>query len=190
MEHLVARLYQTSKNILTVKDLALIWGEGNRDRLKDKIFYYVKTGLLFRITRGIFAKNRDYNPKELATSLYTPSYISFETVLRESGMIFQHYDSLFVASHWSRSVELDGHRFTIRKLKNEVLYNPTGIIQQEGFSIAEKERAFLDMIYLFPAYYFDNLRPLDWEKCFEWVKLYQNRQLVKRLNTYHKNHAE
>jgi len=68
--------------------------ENNPDNLKAKIAYYVKQGVLIRLTRGVFAKNKDYNPKELATSIYTPSYISFETVLREAGVIFQHYDTI------------------------------------------------------------------------------------------------
>jgi hypothetical protein len=90
MDSLIAKLYQSTKTILTNKDLALIWQENDKDNLNAKIAYYVKQKALIRLTRGVFAKNKDYNSKELATSLYTPSYISFETVLREAGVIFQH----------------------------------------------------------------------------------------------------
>ena len=97
MDNLIAKLYQSPKTVLTNKDLGLIWQETNRNNLKAKINYYVKKRSLIRLARGVFAKNKDYNPRELATSIYIPSYISFETALRESGLTFQHYDTIFVA---------------------------------------------------------------------------------------------
>jgi predicted transcriptional regulator of viral defense system len=189
MDNLTARLYQSPKTILTNKDLALIWQETSPDNLKAKISYYVKQKTLIRLTRGVFAKNKDYNPRELVTSIYTPSYISFETVLREAGLIFQHYDAIFVVSRWPKTITIDKHTFTFRKLKDEVLFNPTGIISKDSYSVATVERAFLDMIYLFPNYYFDNLKSINWEKCDELVKIYNNKELIKRLNKYHKNYA-
>ena len=190
MDSLIAKLYQSSKTILTVKDLALLWVETNPINLKSKIGYYAKQGALIRLTRGVFAKNKDYNPKELATSIYAPSYVSFETILREAGVIFQHYDTIFVASKWPKTMKIDKYTFTFRKLKDVVLFNSTGVIGKDNYSVAIVERAFLDMIYLFPNYYFDNLRPINWEKCDEIVKIYNNKQLIKRLNKYRKNHAQ
>lgn len=186
----IAELYQSEKTILTSKDLALIWEETNSKNLKAKIAYYVKHDTLIPLIRGVFAKNKTYNPKELATSIYTPSYISFETVLREAGIIFQHYDTIFVAGPWSKTIKIDNYTITVRKLKDSILYNPLGIEQTTHYSIATPERAFLDMLYLFPRYYFDNLRSLNWTKCFELVKLYDNQQLLKRLYHYHKHNAQ
>lgn len=189
MDSLIAKLYQSSKTILTNKDIALIWQETNENNLKSKIAYYAKQGSLLKLTRGIFAKNKNYNPKELATSIYAPSYISFETVLREEGLIFQHYDTIFVASKWTKTIKVDKRAFTFRKLKDKVLYNSTGIVNRDNFSIAAPERAFLDMIYLFPEYHFDNFSGINWEKCFDLAKIYDNKELAKRLNKYYKNYA-
>lgn len=189
MDNLIAKLYQSSKTILTNKDIALIWQENNQNNLKAKISYYVKRGALIRLTRGVFAKDKNYNPKELATSIYTPSYISFETVLREAGIIFQHYDTIFVASTWPKTLTIHNTAIAFRKLKDSVLYNSAGIINQDNYSIATRERAFLDTIYLFPKYYFDNLKPINWEKCFELAKIFGNKQLTKRLTQYQKNYA-
>jgi len=187
MDSLITKIYQSSKTILTNKDLALIWQETNFKNLKSKIAYYVKQKVLIRLTRGVFAKNKNYNLKELATSIYIPSYISFETVLREAGIIFQHYETVFIASKWPKTMIIDKHTFTFRKLKDAVLFNSAGIISRDNYSLATPERAFLDMIYLFPNYYFDNLKSLDWEKCATLAKLYNNQQLVKRLDKYRKN---
>lgn len=189
MDNLIAKLYQTPKTVLTGKDLALIWQETNTNNLKAKIAYYVKRGALTRLTRGVFVKDKNYDPKELATSIYTPSYISFETVLREAGVIFQHYDTIFVAGPWSKTVKIDKTTMTFRKLKEIVLFSPSGIENKNHYSIASVERAFLDMIYLSPNYYFDNLRPINWEKCFEIIPIYHNQQLINRLKTYQKEYA-
>lgn len=189
MDNLIAKIYQSPKTVLTIKDLALIWQENNSNNLKAKASYYVKQGALIRLTRGIFAKDKNFNPKELATSIYTPAYISFETVLREAGVIFQHYETIFIASRWSKQIKCGRYVFVYRKLKNLIIYNPTGIINRNDYAIATKERAFLDLIYLCPNFYFDNLKGINWDECFELVKIYENQQLNKRLNKYFKNHA-
>ncbi len=190
MDSLIAKLYQSPKTILTNKDLALIWQENDKFNLNAKTAYYVKQKALIRLTRGVFAKNKDFNPKELATSIYTPSYISFETVLREAGVIFQHYETIFVASKWPKTTKIDKYTITFRKLKDAVLFNSTGVVSKDSYSVATTERAFLDMIYLFPNYYFDNLKSINWEKCDEIAKIYNNKQLIKRLNKYRKNYAQ
>src|SRR3989339_1674136 len=184
--NLIAKLYESPKTILTTKDIALIWEETNAVNLTSKIKYYAKEGSLIRLTRGVFAKNKEYEVKELATSIYTPSYISFETVLREAGIIFQHHDSIFVAGPYPATKKIGDHTITFRKLKDSVLYSPAGIKNEKDYSIATPERAFLDAIYLSPKFYFDNLRSINWETCFELAKIYDNKQLIKRLNTYQK----
>jgi hypothetical protein len=117
MDSLIAKLYQSTKTILSTKDLALIWQENDKFNLNAKIAYYVKQKVLIRLTRGVFAKNKDFNSKELATSIYIPSYISFETVLREAGVIFQHYETIFVASKWPKTTKIDKYTITFRKIK-------------------------------------------------------------------------
>lgn len=187
MDNLLLKLYQSSKTVLTTKEIALLWGERNKNNLKSKIFYYVKRGGLKRLRRGIFAKDEKYNFKELATSIYAPAYISFETVLREEGVIFQHHNAVFVASYLSKEIQCGKNKIVFRKLKDAVLMNQNGVVNKNNFCQASKERAFLDMIYLFKNYYFDNLGGLDWKKCFELSKIYHNKELIKRLQKYYQN---
>lgn len=184
--NLIAKLYQSPKTILTTKDIALIWGETNTTSLTSKIKYYAKEGSLIRLTRGIFVKNKQYDVKELATSIYTPSYISFETVLREAGIIFQQYDSIFIAGPYPTKKKFGDQIIIFRRLKSSLLYNARGIKNEKNYSIATPERAFLDTIYLSPKFYFDNLRPINWELCFSLAKIYNNKQLLKRITKYQK----
>lgn len=190
MDNFILKIYKSRKDVFNTKELALISGISDSSNLNSKLSYYVKTGKLIRLSRGIFVKNKDYDIKELANSVYSPSYISFETVLRENGIIFQHYNSVFLASKVSREVDIDSNKFVFRKLKDIVLYNSNGIIFKDNYSIATKERAFLDMVYLFPDYYFDNLFLIDWDKCRELVGIYKNKELIKRLDKYYKNYAK
>lgn len=190
MDNFLLKIYESSKTVLTSKELALIWNETSSNKLKTKIYYYVKRGYLLRLWRGVYAKNKEYNSRELATSLYSPSYISFETVLRNSGFIFQYYETNFVAAPWSKEVQIGKDKFTFRRMKKEILYNPSGIINKDNFAIASPERAFLDTVYLLGDYYFDNLDSLDWEKCFDLAKIYQSKQLIKRVKKYQKQYAQ
>src|SRR3989344_1475500 len=98
MRNPIAKLYQSNKTVITMNDLAVLWKETNPDHLKAKAAYYTRRGVLIRLHRGVFALTKEYNPRELATSIYTPSYISFETVFREAGMIFQYYETIFAAA--------------------------------------------------------------------------------------------
>lgn len=190
MDNTLTKLFQSSKTVFTSKELALTWNETNPDNLKAKIYYYVKTGSIFRLRRGVYTKSKDFNPKELAISLYSPSYISFETVFAEAGMIFQYYETVFAAGPWTKDLQIGKYKFTFRRLKKSVLYNPAGIVSKNNFSIASPERAFLDMLYLSPDYYFDNLDLLDWKKCFELAMIYDSKRLIKCLKKYQKKYAQ
>lgn len=81
---------RSQKTVLTINDIALIWNDSNSGAVKSRLSYYVKNGDLFRLRQGIYSKNRKYNKLELATRIFTPSYISLETVLAREGIIFQY----------------------------------------------------------------------------------------------------
>lgn len=190
MESGLIKIYQSPLTVLTAEEIAILWNETSSNNLYAKIQYYVKRGSLVRLRRGIFAKNENFNYKELATKILTPSYIGFETALREAGMIFQHYDNIFVASYTSKHITVGKNTFVFRKIRDETLYNANGIITVNNVSQATPERAFLDMIYLYPHYYFDNLDTIKWKVCMELAPLYNNKQLIKRVERYRKKYAE
>jgi hypothetical protein len=54
------------------------------------------------------------------------------------------------------------------------------------YNIASAERAFLDIIYLNKNYYFDNLSNLNWDKVFEILPIYQNKNMIKMVNKHYK----
>lgn len=189
MENRILKLYKAKTTVFTAKEIGLIWGEDNLDKLKSSLRYYTVKGDLIHLRRGIYAKP-DYNVYEAAVKIYTPAYISFETALRNEGVIFQYYETIFVAGYLSREIELvGGQKVVYRKIRKSILLNKMGIREENGFFIAEKERAFLDTIYINPNYYFDNLGSIDWKKCFAMVLIYGNKKMREHINFYKKNYV-
>jgi len=177
-------LLRSPKTIFSVKDAALLWGEEREQMVAIRLNRYVVSGKLIRIRRGIYAKDKKYNRFELATRIYTPSYISFETVLTRAGINFQFYGNIFVASYVTRDIEAGDQKISFIRMKDYVLSNTVGIEHQDGIATATKERAFLDRIYVSKDYHFDNLHALDWDKVFEILPIYNNKRLEKKVKTY------
>lgn len=79
--------------------------------------YYVNKNDLYQIKRGFYSKNSQYNKLELATKVFTPAYVSFETVLVREGLIFQFQNKITIASYLAREIEVDGFWYFFRKIK-------------------------------------------------------------------------
>lgn len=177
----ILTLYQSKNTVFTAKEVALLWRETNSDRLKRRLNYYVKSGKLYHLRRGVYAKSLNYNHYELSNKIYAPSYVSLETVLKNEGIIFQHYASVFAASYLTREIAVDDRAYVYRRLKENILVNQSGVKCEGNFFFATKERAFLDTLYLNKDYHFDNLTPLDWKVCFELAPIYESHTLPLRV---------
>lgn len=174
-------LLRSKKSVFSFKDLLLFWGI-NAETAKSRVNYYVKTGDLYHLRRGLYAKDKNYDRLEAATKIFTPCYVSFETVLASSGIVFQVYSQIFVASYQTKEVVMDGQKYSFKTMKDTLLLNNAGIENNENYSIASPERAFLDVCYLNVDYHFDNLRPLDWEKVFDVLPAFgENQRLLQSV---------
>lgn len=181
-------LLRSPKTIFSTKDAALLWAEERENTVSGRLNKYVKAGKLIRVRRGIYAKDKNYDRFELATRIYTPSYISFETILTRAGINFQHYDNIFVASYVTREIEAGGQKISFIRMKDYVLSNTAGIEHKDGIATATKERAFLDRIYTAKDYHFDHLDVLDWDKVFEILPIYHNKRMDKKVKEYFKHY--
>jgi len=189
MSNSIVKLFSSGKTVFSVSDLAILWSIENNNYLKSKIYYLVHNGDLRRLHHGIFSVNTNYNKYELAGKLNNPSYVSLETVLREKSLIFQYSDEIISVGNVNKEYVIDGIKYRYRKIKDEVLLNSEGMEGFDNYTVASKERAFLDMLYLNKDYYFDNLNSLDWGRCVELVKIYHNNNLIKRLKNYRKDYV-
>jgi predicted transcriptional regulator of viral defense system len=179
----ISTLLRSRKTVFTSRDISLFWQENSSVASRVRLNYFVATGDLIRIRRGLYVKDKKYNRLELASRVFTPAYVSFETVLAKEGLIFQYYESIFVASYLTREIEIDSQRFIYKKIKNTVLINSEGINQENEIAIATTERAFLDTLYLNSDYHFDNLRSLDWDKVMKILPIYENTHMRIKIES-------
>lgn len=179
-------LLRSPKTIFSTKDAVLLWNESDNKVVTNRLKSYVRTGKLFRPHRGFYTKDEGYDRFELATRIYTPSYISFETVLTREGVNFQYYGNIFVASYINREIIVDGQKITFVRMKDYVLSNTVGIDHKDGYAIATPERAFLDRLYVSKDYHFDNMENLNKDKVFEILPIYHNKRLEKKVKQYFK----
>lgn len=176
-------LLRSTKTVFSFKDIALLWHTAGTNAARVRVNYYVQRGELVPLRRGLYAKDENYNRLELATKIFIPSYVSFETILSQAGIIFQFYGQISVASYLTRDVTIEHQTYAFKKIKPLVLTHPGGVENKDPCSLATRERAFLDTIYLNKNYHFDNLKPLDWKKVFELLPIYKNKRMENSVKT-------
>ena len=178
-------LLRSKNTIFTTKDVSLLWGVSDVHFVRKKLYRYIKSEKLYSVRKGIYAKDKNYEKYELATKIFTPSYISFETVLAKAGITFQFYGQIFVASYLTRELVVDDQAYSLKKIKDSILTNRAGIEAKENYFIATSERAFLDILYLNKEYHFDNLESINWEKVDEILPIYGgNKRMAAKLKKY------
>jgi len=180
----ISAILRSSRTVFTFKDISLIWRNTDKKAVIAGINYYVSTGQLYRIRRGIYAKDKNYDKTELACRIYTPSYVSFETVLTRSGINFQYYGQIFIASYLARQIDVDDQVYQYRKIRSTLLTDAAGVLNKDGIAIATMERAVLDTLYLNTDYHFDNLAQLNWDKVFEMLPLYNNKRMTRKVQEF------
>lgn len=181
----ISIILRSKKTVFSFKDIVLLWRGAGTNAARVRINYYIKNGDLYRIRQGLYAKDKNYDKLELATRIFTPSYISFETVLGQAGITFQYYSQIFIASYLTRELTVDNQVYSFRKIKDIVLTDKIGINNAGEYLTASKERAFLDTIYINKDYHFDNLSPLDWDKVFEMLAIYNNKRMARKVKEFY-----
>ena len=180
----ILEVYKDKRTVFTFNDLGLLLGESDKDKLKQKVNYYVRNNMILNIRKGIYAKE-NYNPEELACKIFTPAYLSLEYVLQKAGAIFQYSGKFTLVSYLSRSIKVGNNIFDYRRIKEPVLINTTGINRlPDDINIASPERAFLDILYLDKEFYLDNPAALDKKKIISILPVYNSRALDERVRKY------
>lgn len=183
------KLYKRPETVFTLNKIAMLFPAFPYKRIQNSLYYYTKIGKLLNPYHGVYAKT-SYQKYELANYIYTPSYISLETVLESAGVIFQQYKTIYVVSHLTRLVQGGDFSIQYRRIKKTILTSINGIEKKEGYCIASTERAFLDAVSIYKNYHFDNLGAINWEKVMNLLVIYKNSSLEKRVKSYYKLYKE
>jgi len=75
------------------------------------------------------------------------------------------------------------------RMKDYVLSNTAGIEHSGAYSIATKERAVLDRIYISKEYHFDNLGSVSRDAIFEILPIYHNKKMKKTVQEYFQQYS-
>ena len=175
-------LLTSPQTVFTVDDLAVLWKMADRSKLWESIKYYLRTGRLRLIQRGIYSIADDYSPFEAAVKIFPPAYISHITALAFHGAYFQYTDEIHVMAQTSKRIDLpDGRPIIYHQLKNEMLLNQDGVYKHDGVWMAGLERAICDTFYLGPGFVFEHIEKADLQELARLSLLYDNRALVGRI---------
>jgi len=151
--------------IFSTNDLAKIWNINNRNTLLTNLKRYVKSGLIYRIYRGLYSIKPiiELDPFLLgAKAINNYCYLSGETILVKHGIIFQQVNYFTFIGKKTKRFTIGNYKYYCRQLKDEFLYNDIGIDKTEKFNLATLERAIADILYFSPNYHFDNPDAINW----------------------------
>jgi hypothetical protein len=166
-------LIKSDRNVYHSNDLAILWGISNKNTLYTTIKRYVQKGTLIPIYKGLYATVpiTELDPLELGRAvIHRYTYLTTESVLAQDGIISQATYAYTFVSSLSRKIAVGDFSFVFRKLKDEFLFNPTGITNKNGNFVATTERAVADMLYFNPKYHFDFSESIDFKKVKQMQK--------------------
>jgi hypothetical protein len=151
-------LLKLDRKLYHTNDLAVIWNTTNRNTLYTTIKRYVQNGVLIPVFKGLYSTvpvNQVDSIKLGRAIIHRFAYLSTESVLAKAGVISQAVYQYTFVSNISIKKDVEGRTFLYRKMKDEFLHNPEGIIEEDGVFTASTERAVADMIYFDHKYHFD-----------------------------------
>ncbi len=142
---LIEKIELLGKEVFDISDIKKLFPDDKHvntsiKRLRD-------SGVIIHVTRGVYMlRGHSFDMEKLATRLYYPSYISFESALSKYGVINQGLYTLTLATtRHSKKITLIDVDCEYSKLKPELYF---GFNLVGGTYIAEPEKAILDLLYL------------------------------------------
>ena len=117
-----------------------------------KISRSIRNGELKKLKRGLYESGTDVPGYALASSLYGPSYLSFDFALFFYGMIPEKvvvYTSATFGKKKKKSFKTDFGEYTYRDVPEQIYYYgiQLGKVKDYYFQIATKEKALCDKLY-------------------------------------------
>jgi len=140
-------LYEAPIKLFTIKMLKETLETANEMTFFNTVRRLVRSGVLKKIERGKYRlANSSDTSFMLASFLYTPSYISFETALNYSGILSQFpYEITSATTKKPMKKIIDQKVYSYTRIKKSLYW---GYTKEKQSLIAEPEKALLDQLYL------------------------------------------
>jgi hypothetical protein len=171
MKH-IALLINSWKTVFRRDDIELLLDIKSVSGISNFFTRAQKQEILYRKQNGLWTL-KQYWKEELACKIRKKSYVSLETVLYQAWIIFQFSPhTIFCISDDTRRHTIDGIHYQYHKIKDEILLNPLGIMVTQTTMRASPERAFCDLLYLYPKSSVENFEWLNRKKLEQIIQIY------------------
>ena len=140
-------LQDTGRTVFSAGFLRRQWGMSS-STFAVTVKRMVDSGTLVRLSRGLYALSENYDIYEVANTLVTPSYVTFNSGLVYHGVAFQGVGEIESAANFGYENIIDGRRYMYYKIKQSLLYDTDGLITSGVITVASPERAILDCWYI------------------------------------------
>ena len=136
--------------------LGLAFAAGEKGNVRDRISRMMKTGGVIGVVPGIYVtapefRKRPISLEILANKIFGPSYVSFEYVLAQAGLIPETVRTVTSATQKrNRDFDTPFGRFSYRHLPREGFvfgWTAERLSDGSGYLIARPEKALIDTLY-------------------------------------------
>lgn len=143
---LLKEIKKFDRKFFTIEDLEKITGF-KRNYLYLQLNRWIRLGVLERITRGIYVPpGENIEIEKVASFLYPPNYLSFESALAFYGILnLVPYTLTFATTRRTKTYKIEGREVLFRQIKKSIFF---GYEEKKGIYIAIPEKAFLDQVYM------------------------------------------
>ena len=142
---LLETVRRMNKPYYTIADLEKITGLP-KNSLYVSLKRWVSGGILEKAAQGIYLpRGTTVSIESVASQIYIPSYLSFESALSRYGILnLIPYTLTFATTRKTRKYTIQGREVEFRQIAPALFF---GFEIKEGYLIALPEKAFLDEIY-------------------------------------------
>lgn len=176
----------------------------DKQAFRNQISQWKKQGLIIPLKKGLYILNEhdrklNLSREYIANQLVFPSYVSLENALSFYGFIPERvFQVTSITSKKTTEFVNSFGTFIYRNLKAELFFGYTNLQDENGMQIlmAEKEKAFLDFLYLnlsqinpdYPnilkeSYRFENLDELNKSLLLKYSEKFQSKKLIRFIQT-------
>lgn len=135
-----------NKSFYTKKELEVIT-KSSGEKLRLLINKLLNLGIIERITKDIYTVfYLYYSAEDIASTLYLPNYLSFESALARYDILNQvPYTITFATTKQSKNIIVAKKQVEFIQIPKNLFW---GYVVSGDIYIAEPEKAFLDLIYI------------------------------------------
>lgn len=186
----IDKIKNYDKTFFTLSDLTKIFNAKEKS-LKVTLNRWTKSGKIIRLRKNVYQfPDKIYDVRKIASQLYEPCYLSFESALNECGILSQiPYTLTFATINKSKKIILESREIEFCQIKESLFF---GYEFRNGIFIALPEKALADQIYFVSRglavlnFKELDLKNVSWKKFNSFIKRYpkSTQLLSKEIKPY------